>query len=126
MVRVANAVAAFDLGLELIITSPLVRAQQTATIVADKLKMRAALTTDDRLGPNFGLDRLAKILSAHRKASALMLVGHEPGMSTTVGQLIGGAAIDFKKGSLACVDLTDASRLTGTLLWLVPPRVLVR
>jgi hypothetical protein len=37
----------------------------------------------------------------------------------------GGAAIDFKKGSLARVDLSDTSELKGELMWLVPPRVLL-
>jgi phosphohistidine phosphatase SixA len=54
-----------------------------------------------------------------------MLVGHEPSFSATVGRLIGRAAIDFKKGALARVYLSDTSELEGELMWLVPPRVLL-
>jgi phosphohistidine phosphatase len=121
----AQAIKHLDLGLERIVTSPLVRAQQTAAIVADALQMRDALVEDERLGAGFGLEGLARVLEARPRAGALMLVGHEPSFSATVGRLIGGAAIDFKKGGLARVYLSDAAELKGELMWLVPPRVLL-
>jgi len=121
----ADAIKHLDLGLNRIVTSPLVRAQQTAAIVADALQIRDTLVEDERLGPNFGLEQLANILHGHPRASALMLVGHEPSLSATIGRLIGGAAIDFKKGSLARVDLSGTLELKGELMWLVPPRVLL-
>jgi phosphohistidine phosphatase len=121
----AEAIKHLDLGLDRIVTSPLVRAQQTAAIVADALQMRDALVEDERLGAGFGLEGLANVLEARLRASALMLVGHEPSFSATVGRLIGGAAIDFKKGGLARVYLPDVSELKGELMWLVPPRVLL-
>ncbi len=121
----AEAIKRLDLGVERIVTSPLVRAQQTAAIVADALNVRDMLVEDERLGAHFGLERLANVLRANPGASALMLVGHEPSLSATIGGLIGGAAIDVKKGSLARVDLSDAPELKGELMWLVPPRVLL-
>src|SRR5579875_3316406 len=90
MAREAKAIAKFDLGIELILTSPLVRAKETAEIVAKALKLQ---------------ERLEGMLREHRGAKALLLVGHEPGMSRTIGELVGGAAIDLKKGGLARVDL---------------------
>lgn len=125
MEREAKGMRQLGIALDIIVTSPLVRAQQTAAIVADELKMRDRLTEDDSLGPGFDLDRLADVLRAHRNVNALMVVGHEPSMSATIGRLIGGAAIDFKKGSLARVDLPDPSQLAGELEWLLPPRILV-
>jgi phosphohistidine phosphatase SixA len=93
--------------------------------VADVLRMRDALVEDERLGANFGLEQLAKVLEDHRTGTALMLVGHEPSLSATIGRLIGGAVIDFKKGSLARVYLPDSAELQGELMWLIPPRVLL-
>ena len=55
-----------------------------------------------------------------------MLVGHEPSMSMTVGELIGGGDVDFKKGALACVEMTRESPLAGRLLWLASPKLLTR
>ncbi|MDB5026677.1 MAG: phosphohistidine phosphatase, SixA [Candidatus Eremiobacteraeota bacterium] len=121
----AEAIKRLGLGLDRIVTSPLVRARQTAEIVAGALGIGNALVEDERLGPGFGLERLADVLQAHRGAKALMLVGHEPTLSATVGRLIGGAALDFKKGAVARVDLSDGSRLRGVLIWLAPPKVLL-
>lgn len=124
--REAKTIAALDLELDAIITSPLVRARQTAEIVADELKLRDRLRQDDRVGLGFSPTHLAEILGDNTSASALMLVGHEPSMSSTVGELIGGGEIDFKKGALACVEVTEASPLGGVLLWLASPKLLTR
>lgn len=122
MAREAKAMAKLDLAPDAIITSPLVRAKQTAEIVADRLKMRPV--EDERLEPGFDTERLRQILQDHAKADAIMVVGHEPDFSGTIGRLVGGAKIDLKKGGLACVDLPDPSSLNGELVWLVPPKVL--
>jgi phosphohistidine phosphatase len=112
-------------ALDVIVTSPLVRARQTAAIVAEALGLRDKLVEDERLGPGFDLVRLAEIVRAQRGADAVMLVGHEPSFSMTIGRLAGGGAIDVKKGSLARVDVADPSELRGELVWLIPPKVLV-
>jgi phosphohistidine phosphatase len=124
--REAVTIAHLELGLEVVMTSPLVRAFQTAEIVARKLNLLDKLVKDERLGPGFAAPHLPKILAAHAKANAVMLVGHEPSFSEAISYLIGGGRVVCKKGSLACVDLEDASRLRGKLLWLLQPKVLAR
>ena len=123
MARAAAVFAKLELGLDAIITSPLVRAVQTAEIVARELKMQNRLVTDERLAPGFDADALAKILPAYPKAAALMLVGHEPDFSETISYLIGGGRVVCKKGGLALVEL-NATNLKGELVWLVPPKAL--
>ena len=125
MMREAKGIVQLVPVLDRIVTSPLVRARQTADIVAGALAMQDRLDEDERLGAGFDLDRLANILRAHDGARALMLVGHEPAMSATIGRLIGGGAVDVKKGSLARVDLPDPARLAGELVWLAPPKILL-
>jgi len=122
--RLASALAALEPAFDAIVTSPLLRAKQTATIVAKALRQRERLVEDPRLGAGFGPAALADVLADHRGAGALLLVGHEPGMSQTIGRLIGGAELAFKPGSLACVDLPDPSTARGSLVWLVPAKVL--
>jgi phosphohistidine phosphatase len=122
--REARTMAELSLELDVMLTSPLVRAKQTAAIVAEGLKMRSAPIEDKRLGGSFDSNSLADILGEHADARAIMLVGHEPGMSQTIGHLIGGARIDLKKGGLACVNLPSAMSLAGELAWLIPPKVL--
>lgn len=125
MGREAKSISKLDLDLDCILTSPLVRAKQTAQIVADVIKMSDRLVDDARLGPNFAIELLADILSERVKANAMMLVGHDPTMTKTIGRLVGGARIDLKKGGLALVRLPDLPSLNGELLWLAPPKLLI-
>jgi len=124
MKSAAKGIAALRLKLDVIVTSPLVRAKQTALIVAQRLKLKDHVVEDERLGGGFGPSRLGEVLAQHRDADELMLVGHEPGMSRTVSELVGGAAIDFKTGALACVDVPDPATLRGELVWLIPAKIL--
>lgn len=124
MAREATTMAKLSLALDVIVTSPLVRAKQTALIIARTLKLRDCLVEDERLGFDFDPDRLAAVLQDHATANAIMLVGHEPSMSQTIGHLVGGARIDLKKGGLASVELPDPSSPAGELAWLIPPKVL--
>jgi phosphohistidine phosphatase len=117
-----------DLGVkpDRIITSPLKRAKETAKIVAERLHLEEQLVDDERLATSFDVDRLAEILREYSDAQSLMLVGHEPDFSETIGELIGGASIDLKKGGLARIDLDDASFEHGELVWLIPPKALMK
>jgi phosphohistidine phosphatase len=124
MRREAEGMKRLGLGLEIIITSPSVRAAQTAAIVAEHLDMRGRLMRDERLAPGFGPRKLAEILHENEMAAAVLLVGHEPDFSETVSDLIGGARLVFKKGALARVDLPEHSVRRGDLVWLVPPGAL--
>jgi phosphohistidine phosphatase len=121
MAREAQTIAQLGLQLDLILTSPLVRALQTARIVAEALGMQERLQADERLAPGFGMPALAEVLKERSGVSALMLVGHEPDFSETIGALIGGGRVVCKKGSLARVDLPDDGSLAGDLVWLIPP-----
>ena len=124
MGREAAAIGRLALPLDAIISSPLVRAAQTAEIVSKAGHSAVRLLTDGRLGPGFGPKQLAAILAAHRDASGLMLVGHEPDFSETISHLTGGGRLAMKKGALACVELENPASLKGTLAWLIPPKVL--
>lgn len=126
MVREAEMVVQLDLRLDFILTSPLVRAYQTAKILAKPLLMEDKLIEEARLTPGFGIEKLGEILHDYPKAGALLLVGHEPDFSSTVSALTGGSHIVFKKGGLARIDLfPDQSPPAGELVWLIPPKILI-
>jgi phosphohistidine phosphatase len=120
----AKAIERLDLSLELIVTSPLVRARETAEIVAERLKARDRLVEDQRLAGGFAIEGLAEVLVSH-PVESLMLVGHEPSMSATIGRAIGNATVEVKKAALAGVEIRDPSAPAGTLIFLLPPKVLV-
>lgn len=122
----AATLAALDLEIDAILTSPLTRARQTGEIVAKQLKLSAKFKEDARLAPGFDEKRLRSILRDYPKQEALLLVGHEPDFSATVAALIGGGRIAMKKGGFALVELADADSLRGELLWLLPPKILAR
>ncbi len=124
MKRAAATIWKLELPLDIIISSPLVRASQTAEIVAKARGSTARLITDDRVGPGFGPKHLATIVAEHRGARGLMLVGHEPDFSETIGHVTGGGGLTMKKGALAYVEMKDPASLKGTLVWLIPPNVL--
>lgn len=122
--EVASFLADRRLGIELVLASPLVRAFQTAQLVARRLGLTDRLETDERLASGFGPPALGELLRSHADLDAIMLVGHEPDFSNTVGALIGRGRVVCKKGSVACVNVPDLATMEGELEWLLPPRLL--
>jgi phosphohistidine phosphatase len=103
---------------DLIVTSPLPRASQTAEIAADYLK--ANLRKDELLAPGFGMEQLRTVLKRHR-AKILMLIGHEPDFTSIISGLT-GASLKLSKAGVALVDVDPESE-AGKLLWLFPPKI---
>ena len=125
----AEAEAFLLLGLkpDVILTSPLVRAKQTAEIVAKRLGLKKRLIVAEPLSSGCDLDRVRQLLAQHSSAERVLLVGHEPDFSSIVGDLIGGgaASVEIKKASMAALKVSRSVRPgSGTLRWLLPPRVL--
>jgi phosphohistidine phosphatase len=102
---------------DLIVTSPLPRALQTAEVAAEQLKTK--LRQDEALEPGFGISELSTVLKRHR-SKVLMLVGHEPDFSSVISALTGGF-IKMSKAGVALVDI-DPETEKGRLLWLFPPK----
>ncbi len=124
--RQAEILAAMGPGIGAVISSPLVRAAQTAEIMADRLGLLDALYFDDRLGPGCGLQSLAGIIGGlDSQQERIMLVGHEPDFSWMIGELVGGADVVMKKGALARVDLSPGDVLQGSLVWLMQPGMML-
>src|SRR6266700_1431753 len=102
---------------DLIVTSPLPRAAQTAEIAADYLK--AKVRKDESLAPGFGRSKLRIVLKRHH-AKALMLVGHEPDLTNVISGLT-GASLKLSKAGVALIDVNPEFE-EGKLLWLFPPK----
>lgn len=119
----ARVMARLGLDLDLVLSSPLVRARQTAEIAARHLAPAGGVGIDERLGFGFGPSAVAGILRDHAGCANLMLVGHEPGFSLVLRAMTGGDVV-CKKGSLARVDVYDHEAPSGELVWLIPPKAL--
>jgi len=120
--RVAGLLARMAPALDAIVTSPYLRSSETAEIVAQHLDMQDKVVIDDRLEPGFDAGRLGKLLKKFPEAKALLLVGHEPDFTTTIGELTGGRIV-LKKGGMGYVETADASLKKAVLVWLVQPGV---
>jgi phosphohistidine phosphatase len=102
---------------DLIVSSPLPRALQTAEVAAEQLKIN--LRQDEALEPGFGISGLSAVLKRHG-SKVLMLVGHEPDFSSVISALTGGF-IKMSKAGVALIDI-DPETEKGRLLWLFPPK----
>jgi phosphohistidine phosphatase len=127
---IARALARLGVEPDVILTSPLVRAHQTAEIVATGLRLKKRLRSCEHLACGGDAKRLiAEINRHHANAGAIMLVGHEPDLSELASLLIsgqpGGAGIQMKKGGLCVLEAgTLRAGRCATLVWLAPPKLL--
>lgn len=117
MREVAKLLRSLKARPNIIVTSPLPRAAQTAEIAADYLK--AKLLEDDLLALGFGMDELQTLLKRH-SVDSVMIVGHEPSFTDVISELT-GASLKLSKGGVALVEL-DSESQKGRLLWLFPPK----
>jgi phosphohistidine phosphatase len=124
MRRMASALQRKNLRIEHILTSPLVRARQTADIVADALGLTDALQEDDRLAGGFRLSDVQQMVAECQPTERLMFVGHEPTLRYVATQLIGGGQMNLKKGGLIRLRTDRIEPGAATLDWLLTPDVL--
>ena len=121
----ARGFAELDPGVDLILTSPLVRAVQTAEILSRELS-DASLGLCPALAPDHRPEEVAAELARASAKGAIALVGHEPGMGELAAWLIGASSpLPFKKGGIARLDVTRLPPgQDGTLVWMATPRML--
>ena len=82
-----------------ILTSPLIRAVQTAEILAETLDYDGPFVVTDVLAPGFGLAGLKKLLSLHGDLDELVFVGHEPDLGSVASALLAIPPFGLKKGA---------------------------
>jgi phosphohistidine phosphatase len=106
------------LRFDAVITSPLVRARETAELVIEGLANPPALQEDERLACGAGLGEYRTLLAPLPEKAHVLLVGHEPDCSRLIADLTGGE-VRMKKASLACVDAAGIAAGAGVLRWLL-------
>lgn len=97
-------------------TSPLVRAVQTAEIVASGLELSDEVAVRPELMPGVDVKQVLSALSGHQASKPLLLVGHEPQLSRLAASLLGEHHFaGFKKSGIAAIELGE--HLPGQLAW---------
>lgn len=121
---VGRMLANLDVQVDQVVSSPLKRARQTASLVANELAFEAAVQTDDALRPEAEFEQFQAMLARYKKYDAVMVVGHNPSLTEFLSKSIsantGGAQIEFKKGAVARVEMSGRA---GSLDWLVTPKI---
>jgi phosphohistidine phosphatase len=118
MRKVAKFLRELDLPLDDILSSPLIRARQTADIVADRFKLH--VREEEQLAGGFAVSDLKQLIQKY-PVENLMVVGHEPNFTEVICTLT-GANCKMSKGGVALIDLGEAD-MKGRLLWLLPPKL---
>ncbi len=108
-----------------VLTSPLVRARETAELVAERLGV--PVRVEPRLGSSFGLATVDAILDDAGSPGRPVLVGHDPDFSDLLALLTGSPGVRMRKGAFALLDVErPMSPGSAELRWLVPPDLLRR
>ncbi len=127
MQRAAEGMKRLELSFDVLMSSPLVRAKQTAEMVRKVLHPKKELEIQEGLLPGKSLQEFLKMLQT-RKEESFLLVGHEPTMSQWIHELLGGGAsssVEMKKGALCQLRVElKLPRWDSELIFLAPPKVL--
>ena len=122
---VGRALAALDVQVDVIVSSPLKRAAQTASLVGNEISYEGKLQLDDALRPAASFADFHRMLGKYAKYEAILVVGHNPNLSEFLGRCISEAgceaSVELKKGAVARVEL---SRNSAYLQWCLTPKML--
>jgi phosphohistidine phosphatase len=124
MAHEAWTLARLGVAPDVLITSPLERAQRTAEIVAPALGLDGRLSTARGLGRGFGMKDLRRLLQENPRAGSILLVGHNPEFTTIIHKLT-GAHVVLSKGGVARVHLSARKSRSAELVWLLQADELV-
>ncbi len=130
MRKEAKGILRLGISFDGLLTSPLLRARQTAEIVARALGVEDRLEEISGLAPESTVEHLTFGLTRYQNREHLLLVGHEPLLSNFAGYLLAGQranklTVELKKGSLCRIETESLSAGTPAKLhWLLTPKQL--
>jgi phosphohistidine phosphatase len=115
-----------DVVIDEILTSPLVRARQTAELLSNGLPARPPVRVVDELAPGCSPQQIVRQLAHEPRKRRIALVGHEPGLGDLIGYLLGmKSPVPLKKGGVCRIEVESLSPLRpGVPAWLLTPKIL--
>ena len=129
MRQIARGLLALGVDFDLILSSPYVRAKETAEILAEVLKTKTAVAFSENLIPMGDPDLLIAEMNEKYNVNSIALVGHEPHLSTLISLLVSeNASLDMtlKKGGVCRLSADDLHHnRKAALEWLLTPGILV-
>ncbi len=126
MRKAAKGLKRLDVRFDVVMASPLVRARQTADVVASVFDEKPPLVLTTSLAPGGRYSDLLADLQKQVRRTRIALVGHEPDLGRLAARLAGSRrALEFKKGAVCRIDLDGMPpERSGTLRWFLPPSIL--
>ncbi len=125
MSKAAKGISKIVGDVDVILTSPLIRAHDTAKIVARALGAEHKIEICKELTPGNSLKKLLSSLSKFKGLKSIMVVGHQPDLGYLASALLGSSEsiVEFKKGAICAIEAsTLPSQANGRLLWLLQPK----
>jgi len=121
-----RGLVALGVSFDVILTSPLVRARQTAEAVAAGFDPKPSIVNIDSLAPDGNYQAVLADLAKHARRSSIALVGHEPSLGEHAAHLVGSRqAFEFKKGAICRIDFDSLPPGgPGILRWFMTPKML--
>ena len=110
----------------LILSSPYLRAMQTARLVAERLGYEGKIVTSDTLVPHSSPEDVWRELRVYGDERSILLSSHEPLIGSTVGYLLNcpSLALEVKKASVICIELPQTRGVPrGVLQWMITPKI---
>ena len=108
---------------DLFLVSPYIRAKETAEVFLNCLELKPPSEVVDFLACGSSSAEIARGLSKYIKYESVILVGHCPDLEVLLCKLIGAENITLKKGSMAKITLNNGIELSGSLEWLITPKL---
>jgi phosphohistidine phosphatase len=124
--KAARGLAALGVTFDVVLTSPLARARQTAEIVAGAYDPRPPIVAVDGLAPGASIATAIADLEKQARRTRIALVGHEPGIGELAARLLGSQhPLEFKKAAICRIDVGRVPPTgPGVLRWFVTSRML--
>ena len=124
--KAVRGLSRIGVAIDVVLTCPLVRARQTAEIVAGGLDPRPSIVNVDSLAPAGSYAAVLADLEKHSRKCRLALVGHEPMMGELAARLVGSRhPIEFKKGGVCRIDVENLPPAgPADLRWMLTPKIL--
>jgi phosphohistidine phosphatase len=120
----ASGFARLDLQVDHIFSSPLVRAVQTAEILARAIDKGHSIEKMEELSPAHSPEEVLNRLRELKHAGNVMLAGHEPNCGELAAHLLGNAVVEFKKGAICLIETDSITAGNGILIWHLSPQAL--
>jgi phosphohistidine phosphatase len=128
MHEIARGLVRLGIDVDWIVSSPLVRAVETAGIVCDSLTSKVPMDISESLSPGAPAEALISFLARQPNRRRVLVVGHEPDLSELAARLVGAgrnANLAFKKGGCCSITFSEfPPKSPGQLIWWLTPRVM--